>query len=299
MGPDADDLAAHKRRLGVRVSVCLPARDEEATIGPIVATVRRELMERAGLVDEVLVLDDGSTDTTAEQARLAGGQVHAVAEVLPELTVGEGKGNALWKSLYAAEGDLVCFLDADLRTFGPHFVTRLLEPLLTDRTVGFVKGYYQRPLGGAPTGGGRVNELVARPLLCALFPELASVRQPLGGEYAGRRELFEVVPFVEGWGVELGLLIDLADRFGVDAIAQRDLGVREHRNRSLDELAPQAMAVLLTGLRRAGVAPVDVSSALARFERAEPDFVPVPVRECPPMVSVPAYRAKFGRELSA
>jgi glucosyl-3-phosphoglycerate synthase len=213
--------------------------------------------------------------------------------------VGEGKGNALWKSLYAAEGDLVCFLDADLRTFGPHFVTRLLEPLLTDRKVGFVKGYYQRPLGGAPTGGGRVNELVARPLLCALFPALASVRQPLGGEYAGRRELLEVVPFVEGWGVELGLLIDLADRFGVDAIAQRDLGVREHRNRSLDELAPQAMAVLLTGLRRAGVAPVDVSSALARFERAEPDFVPVPVRECPPMVSVPAYQAKFGRELSA
>ena len=125
------------------------------------------------------------------------------------------------------------------------------------------------------------------------------MRQPLGGEYAGRRELLEVVPFVEGWGVELGLLIDLADRFGVDAIAQRDLGVREHRNRSLDELAPQAMAVLLTGLRRAGVTPVDVSSALARFERAEPDFVPVPVRECPPMVSVPAYRAKFGRELSA
>ncbi|HSO97077.1 MAG TPA: glucosyl-3-phosphoglycerate synthase [Acidimicrobiia bacterium] len=299
MGPDADDLTTRKRRLGVRVSVCLPARDEEATIGPIVGTVRRELMERSGLVDEVLVLDDGSVDGTAERARAAGGQVHAVADILPELTVGEGKGHALWKSLYAAEGDLVCFLDADLRTFAPHFVTQLLEPLLTDRDVGFVKGFYDRPLGGAPTGGGRVNELVARPLLCALFPELAAVRQPLGGEYAGRRELLEVVPFVEGWGVELGLLIDLAERFGVQAIAQRDLGVREHRNRSLGELAPQAMAVLLTGLRRAGVAPVDVSSALARFDRPDPDFVAVPVRECPPMVSVPAYRAKFGRELSA
>ncbi|HEY5164976.1 MAG TPA: glucosyl-3-phosphoglycerate synthase [Acidimicrobiia bacterium] len=299
MGPDAHVLADRKRRLGVRVSVCLPARDEEATIGPIVATVRHELMERAGVVDEVIVLDDGSSDATAERARQAGGQVHAVGEVLPDLTVGEGKGNALWKSLYVAEGDLVCFLDADLRSFEPHFVTCLLEPLLTEPGVGFVKGYYQRPLGGEPTGGGRVNELVARPLLCALFPELASVRQPLGGEYAGRRELLEVVPFVEGWGVELGLLVDIADRFGVDAIAQRDLGLREHRNRSLDELAPQAMAVLLTGLRRAGVAPVDVSSALARFDRAEPDFVPVPIRECPPMVSVPAYQAKFGRELSA
>jgi glucosyl-3-phosphoglycerate synthase len=299
MGPDAHDLADRKRHLGVRVSVCLPARDEAATIGPIVATVRRELVEGAGLVDEVLVLDDGSTDGTAEVAREAGGQVHAVAEVLPDLAVGQGKGNALWKSLYVAEGDLVCFLDADLRTFSAPFVTRLLEPLLLEPEIGFVKGFYERPLGGAPTGGGRVNELVARPLLCALFPELATIRQPLGGEYAGRRELLEVVPFVEGWGVELGLLVDLADRFGVDAIAQRDLGVREHRNRSLDELAPQAMAVLLTGLRRAGVTPVEVSSALARFDRGEPDFVAVPVRECPPMVSVPAYRAKFGRELSA
>jgi glucosyl-3-phosphoglycerate synthase len=299
MGPDAAELADRKRRQGVRVSVCLPARDEEATIGPIVATVRRELVEAAGLVDEVLVLDDGSTDATAEIAQEAGGRVVAVGEVLPELTLGEGKGHALWTSLYVAEGDVVCFLDADVRNFVPHFVTRLVAPLLVDPAVGFVKGYYQRPLGGEPTGGGRVTELVARPLLCALFPQLASVRQPLGGEYAARRAVLEVVPFVEGWGVELGLLIDIAQRFGVDAIAQSDLGVREHRNRSLDELGPQAMAVLLTGLRRAGVAPVDVSSVLARFDRDEPDFVAVPVRECPPMITVPAYRAKFGRELSA
>lgn len=299
MGPDARELADRKRRLGVRVSVCLPARNEAATIGPIVATVRRELMETTGLVDELLVLDDGSTDATHVTAAAAGAQVYAVGDVLPDLTLGEGKGHALWKSLYVADGDLVCFLDADLRNFAPHFVTCLLAPLLDDPDVGFVKGYYQRPLGGEPTGGGRVTELVARPLLCALFPALATIRQPLAGEYAGRRALLEAVPFVEGWGVELGLLIDIADRFGVEAIAQSDLGVREHRNRSLDELAPQAMAVLLTGLRRAGVAPVDVSSVLARFEGPEPDFVPVPVRECPPMLSVPAYQAKFGRELSA
>jgi glucosyl-3-phosphoglycerate synthase len=218
--------------------------------------------------------------------------VYRVDAVLPELADGAGKGNALWKSLYVSSGDVICFLDADVRNFGPHFVTRLLRPLLLEPAVGFVKGHYERPLHGDPRGGGRVTELVARPLLRALFPALGGIRQPLSGEYAARREVLEVLPFVEGWGVELGLLIDVADRFGVDAIAEADLGVREHRNRALDELAPQASAVLLTGLRRAGVAPVDVSGV----PNAD---APAPVRERPPMISVPAYRAKFGRELSA
>ncbi|HEV3450566.1 MAG TPA: glucosyl-3-phosphoglycerate synthase [Acidimicrobiia bacterium] len=294
----ARSLAEEKRRRGLHVSVCLPARNEAPTVGGIVATVRGTLTERVGLVDEVVVLDDGSEDDTAAAAAAAGGRVFPVAAVLPELPAGEGKGNALWKSLFVTEGDLVCFLDADVRNFAPHFVTRLLEPLILDPAVGFVKGHYARPLHGDPNGGGRVTELVARPLLSALFPALARIRQPLGGEYAARRELLEVLPFVEGWGVELGLLIDVADRFGLDAIAERDLGVREHRNRSLDELGPQALAVLLTGLRRAGVAPVDVSSALVRSGAGVAD-VAVPVRERPPIVTVPAYRAKFGRELSA
>jgi glucosyl-3-phosphoglycerate synthase len=297
--PSVPALARTKAALGMQVSVCLPARDEAATIGAIVATLRRDLVDAGGLVDEVVVLDDGSTDGTAHVARVAGARVDPVDRVLPELPGGEGKGNALWKSLFVTTGDLVCFLDADVRNFTPDFVTRLLEPLLSDPNVGFVKGHYRRPLAGDPTGGGRVTELMARPLLCALFPHLAGIRQPLGGEYAARRELLEVLPFVEGWGVELGLLIDVADRFGVDAIAQRDLGVREHRNRSLEELAPQAMAVLLTGLRRSGVAPVEASSTLVRLGDDAPAIVPVPVRERPPMITVPAYRAKFGRELSA
>ena len=297
--PDVEALAGRKASMGLAVSVCLPARDEAATVGGIVAAVRAELVE-GGLVDEIVVLDDGSRDGTAEAARAAGGQVHAVADVLPELGTGEGKGNALWKSLYVATGDLVCFLDADVRNFEAHFVTRMLAPLLEDPTVGFVKGYYERPLHGRPRGGGRVTELMARPLLNALFPSLAGIRQPLGGEYAARRELLEVLPFVDGWGVELGLLIDVADRFGVAAIAEADLGIREHRNRDLDELAPQAMAVLLTGLRRAGAAPVDVASTLVRVDEAGAStLVPVPVRERPPMVTVVAYQAKFGRELSA
>jgi glucosyl-3-phosphoglycerate synthase len=297
--PELAALVDRKVQLGQAVSVCLPARDEAGTVGAIVTAVRGELVA-GGLVDEVVVLDDGSRDGTAEAARAAGGLVYAVADVLSDLPAGEGKGNALWKSLYVTNGDLVCFLDADVRNFEPHFVTRLLAPLLEDPAVGFVKGHYARPLDGRPRGGGRVTELMARPLLNALFPPLAGIRQPLGGEYAARRELLEVLPFVEGWGVELGLLIDVADRFGMEAIAEADLGVREHRNRDLDALAPQAMAVLLTGLRRAGVAPVDVASTLVRVDdTGSPTLVPVPVRERPPMVTVAAYQAKFGRELSA
>ena len=297
---DADTLLAAKRTADLSVSVCLPARNEEATVGQIVATVCRNLVDHVPLVDEVVVVDDGSTDATAEVAAWEGATVLAAAEILPELPPGSGKGNALWKSLYACSGDVVCWLDADVRNFGPHFVTRLLEPLLTDPAIGFVKGYYRRPLHGEATGGGRVTELMARPVISALFPHLSGFVQPLAGEYAGRRALLETVPFVEGWGVEIGLLIDLVANFGLDAIAQVDLDVREHRNRPLEELGPQAMAILVTGLRRAGV-PVDKRLAeLVRYDEDQhAERIGVEIRERPPIASVPAYRAKFGRELSA
>lgn len=299
--PSLDELVAAKAATGTTISVCLPARNEEATVGAIVANVRRNLVDHAPLVDEVVVMDDGSEDATAEAAAWEGARVFAVEDVLPDLPRGSGKGNALWKSLHVCDGDVVVWLDADVRNFGPHFVTRLVGPLLTDPRVGFVKGFYRRPLHGEATGGGRVTELMARPLISSLFPHLAGFVQPLSGEYAGRRALLETVPFVEGWGVEIGLLIDLVANFGIDAIAQADLDVREHRNRTLEELGPQAMAILVTGLRRAGV-PVDKRLAeLVRYDALDQhqERVDVEIRERPPIVQVPAYRHKFGRELTA
>jgi glucosyl-3-phosphoglycerate synthase len=298
--PDPQALAAAKRRLGTTISVCLPARDEEPTVGDIVERVRRELVEAVPLVDEIVVVDDGSTDATARTAEREGATVVRVTEILPDVPAGRGKGNALWRSLHATSGDLICWLDADVSNFDPAFVTHLVEPLLEDSSIGLVKGYYRRPLDGVPTGGGRVTELMARPLLSSLFPHLSRIVQPLSGEYAGRREVLEVVPFVEGWGVELGLLVDVAAQFGVQAIAQRDLGVRHHRNRPLGDLAPQAMEILLTGLRRAGVGRSDLASTLVRFDDSHREvLVPVEVHERPPMITVASYRAKFGRELSA
>jgi glucosyl-3-phosphoglycerate synthase len=298
--PDPARLVDLKAAQGTTLSVCLPAKNEEATIGQIIATVRRVLMERHQLVDEIVVIDDGSTDSTAEVASWEGARVCGVADVLPELPPGSGKGNALWISMYATESDVVCWIDADVRNFRAAFVTQLVEPILTRADVGFVKGYYRRPLFGRPSGGGRVTELVARPLLSSLFPHLAHIVQPLGGEYAGRRALLETVPFVEGYGVDIGLLIDLAAAYGVDTIAQADLGVREHRNRPTDELAPMAMEVMLIALRRAGVGRAALPTTLVRFdEHHEKVLVPVEARERPPMLTIPAYRAKFDKEPAA
>jgi glucosyl-3-phosphoglycerate synthase len=292
-------LAEVKTALATTVSVCLPARNEESTVGAIVATIRRDLVDAVPLVDEILVVDDGSSDATARVAADAGARVVPASAVLPELCCGSGKGEVMWKSLYASTGDLVCWLDADLRNFEAHFVTGLLGPLLMRPSVGFVKGFYRRPLGDDPNGGGRVTELMARPLISTFFPHLTGVVQPLGGEYAGRRRMLEQVPFVEGWGVEIGLLVDVVERFGSAALAQVNLGVREHRNRSLTDLAPTAMAILQIALRRAGIDTDTCGHELVRYLDGSVERVHIEVRERPPILEVAAYRAKFGRELSA
>lgn len=240
---DATTLAEQKR--GLTVSVCLPARDEAATVGSIVATI---VGGCEALVDEVLVLDDGSTDDTAAVAASAGATVVAVDDVLPELPRGTGKGNVLWKSLAVAKGDLLVWCDADLETFTADYVTRLVAPLLADERLQFVKADYHRP-----EGDGRTTQLVARPLLARFFPPLATVRQPLSGECAARTDLLTQLPFVESYGVEVGLLIDVLGAAGLDAMAQVDLGAKEHRHRPLAALSVQAEEVIDTILQRAGV----------------------------------------------
>jgi glucosyl-3-phosphoglycerate synthase len=273
----------------MRISVCLPAWNEAETVGAIVATVRD-----TGIVDEVVVVDDGSTDETARVARDAGATVVAERDILPAAGPGSGKGNVLWKSLAASTGDIVCFVDADLRNFRGEYVERLCVPLLEDPGTMLVKAFYTRPFEGAPTGGGRVTELVARPLLSLFFPKLADIVQPLGGEYAARRSALEAVPFVEGWGVEIGLLIDIVERFGRDAVAQVDLGVREHRNRPIEELGRPALAILATALRRAGKLDVDAPSVelLRATLPGDVEAIPVEIRERPPIVTFPEYRAR-------
>jgi glucosyl-3-phosphoglycerate synthase len=233
-----------------RVSVCIPARDEEATVGPIVACVRRELVEDAGLVDDLLVIDDRSADATAVVSYAAGARVVPVSDLAGPSA---GKGEAMRLGLAASDGDVVVFLDGDVENFGTHFVTGLLGPVLCCQETMLVKACYRRPLGDSPTGGGRVTELVARPVLALLFPELSGVVQPLAGEVAVRREALESIELADGYGVEIGMLIDISRRFGVGSIAQVDLEVRTHRNRPLHELAPQARDVLDVALRRAGV----------------------------------------------
>lgn len=251
---DAVELAARKRELGTTVSVVVPARDEEGTVGTVARTFVDELAVRVGLVDEVVVVDADSSDRTAQVARAAGARVVSQSQVLPEAGHALGKGEALWKGLAATDGDLVVFVDADIVDVDPRFVTGLVGPLLHDPSTSFVKATYDRPLdlGGElrPTGGGRVTELLARPLLDAFFPELAWLAQPLSGEYAGRRELLESLPFVRGYGVEVALLIDIATVHGPEVLTQVDLGRRVHVHQDLAALGRMAAEILHVTLDR-------------------------------------------------
>ncbi len=283
-GWTVEDIVAAK---GDRtVSVVLPALDEEDTVAEVVGTVRPLL---GTVVDELVVMDSGSTDATAELAARAGARVVHREDVLPDLPPVPGKGEVLWRSLAATTGDVVVFLDSDLVDPDPAFVPTLLGPLLCEDGVHLVKGFYRRPLRLESSGGGRVTELLARPVLSALRPSLSGLIQPLGGEYAATREFLESTPFAAGYGVEIGLILDAEARYGLEGLAQVNLGVRKHRNRSLLQLGVMARQILGTALARCGVKSDDPAQ-LTQFAQVGDEWLPevaeVSVSDRPPMRDV-------------
>ena len=281
---DADATGAIIAAKGERtVSVCIPCRDEAATIGPLVSVIRRELMGVGGLVDELIVLDDRSTDDTARVATHAGARVVSIDDVHRRHGNGHGKGNALWATLLVSHGDVVVWCDGDVTSFEPDWVTKLVAPLLGDDSVMMVKALYHRPTNYG--GGGRTTELVARPLMSRYFSSLTGLAQPLSGEYAGRRSALEQLRFVQGWGVEMGLLIDIEQQWGAEAIGQVDLGSRLHRHRSLHSLSVQAAEVMATILDRAGVPPRD-GEAEQFLQRADGSDVPLNLAARPSLTSL-------------
>lgn len=297
------DLLKLKESAGATVSVILPALNEEATVATIVRQIRRELMAPGPhpLVDELVVLDSGSTDRTAKVAAGAGATVIHRDDVFPQVPTVTGKGEAMWRGVGATTGELVVFIDADLRSFSTSYVVGLLGPLLTDPKVQLVKAVYERPLVGdrqtMPAGGGRVTELVARPLLNLHWPELAGVIQPLAGEYAARRSLLEQLPFSCGYGVDFALLLDTSELHGVRAIAQVDLGVRVHRHHDtarLGRMAAEIMHTAWTRMPRPTVGgPEHIGDTLTQFERDADGYHTrqheVPGLERRPLASMPEY----------
>ncbi len=285
-------ILAAKQRTGQSVSVVLPALNEEETVGDIVAIIRHDLMQQVPLVDEIVVVDSGSTDGTSQVAAAAGARVVHRDDILPRIPAVPGKGEVLWRSLLVTSGDIVCFIDADLKEFSSDFVSGIVGPLLTDPGVDLVKGMYDRPLGGAAGQGGRVTELMARPLLNMHWPQLAGFVQPLGGEYAARRSLLEQLPFPVGYGVELGMLVDALHLVGLDALAQVDVGVRKHRHQDGQALGRMSAAIYRTAQLRLARGHL-IRPSLTQFERGEDGFEPrtysVDTEERPPMVEIAEY----------
>lgn len=264
---DSDALRDVKRADGRRVSVVLPTLQVAQTVGPICRAIADTWMGGdAPLVDELVVIDGASTDGTDEAARAAHARVVQEHDVLPHV-LGRGKGAAMWRSLAVTTGEVVAFLDADVIDFDPGFVPQLVGPLFTDPATAYVKGFFDRPLANTTVGGGRVGEICARPLINRFRPQLAGFMQPLSGEAAGRRDVLEAVPFFSGYAVEIGLLWDIADRVGIDAMAQVDLGHRIHTNQPTAELGAMAAAILAAVLRREGL---DDGSAIT-FDRPRVD----------------------------
>ncbi len=299
------DLMALKEKQGSTISLALPALNEEETVGKVIGTIKKVLMEDVPLLDEIVLMDSNSTDHTREIARELGIPVYIHQHILPDMEPRPGKGEALWKSLLVTKGDIIAWIDTDIVNIHPRFVYGIIGPLLLNRNIQFVKGFYRRPLRVGDKiqagGGGRVTELTARPLLNLFYPELSGVVQPLSGEYAGRRESLEKAAFFSGYGVETGLLIDVFEQFGLGAIAQVDLQERIHHNQELEALGKMSFAIIQTVLRklesrfeRSIIEDINKTMKLIKYARGGYylEVEEVAERERPPMVTLPAYQER-------
>ena len=251
---DILDLVKEKEKKGLTISLCIPTLNEEKTIGKEVLILKSELMERYPLIDEFAVIDSGSTDKTLQVASSYGADTYLASNILPEVGDKRGKGENLWKAIHQLKGDIICYVDADISNIHPRFVYGLVAPLIKKEEVQYVKAFYDRPLnyssGLRSSGGWRVTEILIRPLFSLFYPELTNIIQPLSGEYAARREVLEVIPFPIGYGVETSHLLDLYEKFGIDAFAQTDLDRRVHRNQTTNALGKMSFGILQTFINR-------------------------------------------------
>jgi glucosyl-3-phosphoglycerate synthase len=304
---DIGQLVDLKEKKGLKISLCLPTLNEEKTIAKEIVIMKSELVTRYPLLDEIIVIDSGSEDRTLEIAAEFGADVYEADNILPDLENYRGKGENLWKALYVTRGDIIVYLDADIKNIHHRFAYGLVGPLLTNDTIKYSKGFYDRPIATGnntirPTGGGRVTELVIRPLFSLFFPELTQILQPLSGEYAGFRELFEKVPFPIGYGIETSLIMDICENWGLDVIAQVDLDKRVHRNqdtRSLGKMAFVIMETFLKRLEKLGRIELKKELLLQMIQYNlvgndyEADILDWKALERPPMIDIPEYREKF------
>lgn len=295
-------LIEMKKKKNLKISVCIPTLNEEKTIGKEIVILRSELMERYPLIDEFAVIDSGSTDKTREVAAAYGADVYLSSDILPKHGFKKGKGENLWKSIYQLEGDIICFVDADIKNIHPRFVYGLVAPLIYQDEVHYAKAFYDRPISHASgvrtSGGGRVTEILVRPLFSLFYPELSALIQPLSGEYAVRRSVLDKIPFPIGYGVETSHLIDVYNQWGLGAFAQTDLEQRVHRNQTTVALGKMSFGILQTFLNRLGGDKLpSVETVYRHFKVEDKDYKQVKHTivedERPPMIEIPEYRKKF------
>jgi glucosyl-3-phosphoglycerate synthase len=304
---DLNRLVEEKEKKGLKISLCLPTLNEEKTIAKEIIIMKSELMTRYPLLDEIVVVDSGSSDQTREIARSYGADVYQATDILPQLEPFKGKGENLWKALYITKGDIIIYLDADIKNIHHRFAYGLLGPLLLYDNIKFVKAFYDRPISIGrkkmrPTGGGRVTELVIRPLFSLFFPELTQLIQPLSGEYAGFREVFERIPFPIGYGVETSMNMDIYEKWGLKVMAQVDLDRRIHRNQDTKALGRMSFVILKTFINRKirlGLIDLrdDLYDEMIQYnlvnDQYEPDIFKIEGHERPPIIEIPDYREKF------